>query len=277
MLSQLILSLVPAGARVRIRRSPFIRGMMKRLWGGIRTRPYPDSPFTFHYDGYRNISFEAHGLADLERDERNVVARILARRPPTTVWDIGANIGFWSLFLTTAAPPGTEIRCFEPDPDNLTILRLNCDRNALHWIIRPFGLSDHAGSAAFYGDPVTGATGTVEKGHDFIGNYYAANRPVVTIELTTMDDELAAGATPPGFIKMDVEGHELSVFNGGRKMLRDHRPMLIFESTREQEAIGKMLKELDYRLFDPHGCPLQAVSFNTLALPSEIADDVLRH
>jgi len=274
MLSRLIVSLVPAGARARFRRSTLVRGAMKRIWGGIRNRPFLDSPYRFYYDGYRNIGFESHNFNELERNERAAVAHVCMRHPAACVWDIGANIGFWSLFFSTVAPAGAEIVSFEPDSENLQVLQMNRDRNGLNWRIRAVGLSDHAGESKFYTDPVTGATGSVEKDHDFIGQFYAATRRTLTISLSTMDAEVAAGARPPQFIKMDVEGHELAVLQGGRELLSRYRPCMIFETTRNQVPIAQLFIACGYRLFDTAGRHLKEPAFSTLAIPTEIADIV---
>lgn len=272
MLSKLIVSLVPASARARVRRSAWVRHAMQRMWGGVRSRPFLDSPYQFHYDGYRNIGFEAHNFHELESKERAVVAHLFRHRPPAVMWDIGANIGFWSLFMSSLGGPGAHVTSFEPDADNLRILQMNRDRNNLNWLIRSVGLSNQPGQTTFYTDPVTGATGSVEKDHDFIGHFYAADRQAMTISLVTMDSELAGGAKPPQFIKIDVEGHELAVLEGGRELLSRHRPIIIFEATRNQPAIAQLLKELRYQIFDTAQRELDEPAYSTVAIPAEMAD-----
>jgi FkbM family methyltransferase len=112
------------------------------------------------------------------------------------LWDIGANIGIWSLFLTSACTADAEITCFEPDLENLKFLQLNKDRNKIqNWTIRPLAVSNEVGLATFFSDPVCGATGSLEAGHDFIGKHYHARRNEYQVRITTVDAEVASGGS----------------------------------------------------------------------------------
>ena len=99
--------------------------------------PFPDSKFELYYDGYRNIGFGLN-ISHFEHKEQGLVREFLIQTRPSVVWDIGANIGIWSLFLTSVCSANVQIRCFEPDPRNLELLRLNMTKNRINnWVIRP--------------------------------------------------------------------------------------------------------------------------------------------
>jgi FkbM family methyltransferase len=260
---------VPKEVRIRLRRSATVRGIAALLLKGTAHQPLPESRFEVYYDAYRNVGLGAD-LDGFEVEERRMVRKLLTQERPKVIWDVGANIGVWSLFLTSLCGDDAEIRCFEPEPDNLKILQLNMTSNQIaNWIIRPVALSNREGAAEFFTDPVCGSTGTLMDGRDFIGEYYGARRGKIQVRLTTVDHEVAGGARPPQFIKIDVEGHELAVLEGARKTLREHRPLLIFEATENQAEIGAFFKELDYQLLDLEGKPLDAPLFNTIAAPRE--------
>jgi FkbM family methyltransferase len=77
----------------------------------------------------------------------------------------------------------------------------------------------------------------------------------ITVEVSTLDIELA-GVTPT-VIKIDVEGAELAVLQGGRAVLSDARPVLIFEHVPQTAApygdapgaVWDLLEELRYEVF----------------------------
>jgi hypothetical protein len=89
----------------------------------------------------------------------------------------------------------------------------------------------------------------------------------VRVSLTTLDAEVAAGARPPHFIKVDVEGHEFSVLRGAAQTLREHRPVVLFESTQEKEAVAQFLRDMGYGLTDVHGRPVEVPNYSALAVP----------
>jgi FkbM family methyltransferase len=81
----------------------------------------------------------------------------------------------------------------------------------------------------------------------------------ITVTVSTLEAELAA--VKPSVIKIDVEGAELEVLEGGRAVLRDARPVVIFEHVGEAaalygatpEGVWSLLSELGYRIFSVTG------------------------
>ena len=260
---------LPEGLRIRLRRYSLVRQWAAILFRGTAHCPFPNSNFQIFYDGYRNIGVGAD-ISNIESQEQDVVRKLLLQQSPKVVWDIGANIGIWSLFFSSSCAAGTEIRCFEPDPENLRFLRLNMTKNLIdNWVIRPLALSDGEGVSTFYSDPVCGATGSLHSDHDFVGRNFNAQRGEFQVSLTTVDCEILRGALPPQFMKIDVEGHELAVLAGALETLRMHRPLLIFETTRDHSAIRAFFQRIDYRLLDLSGNPVDGPLFNTIAAPRE--------
>ncbi len=82
---------------------------------------------------------------------------------------------------------------------------------------------------------------------------------LIPVEVSTLDAELE-GVTPT-VIKIDVEGAELGVLEGGRAVLADARPLLIFEHVPataalygdEPDAVWNLLAELGYDVFSVTG------------------------
>jgi FkbM family methyltransferase len=242
--------------------------LLKRWYGGIQHRPHPLAPFELYFDGFRNLGWSVGGLAAFEAGEMRFIADLYARHPTRCAWDIGANVGLWTLFLAGLQPQIEKIVSFEPDPANLKLLRLNCENNHLDRVqVRDVALSSTPGEAKFYADPTTGSTGSLEKDSDFIGKHYGASRQEVITRVSTIDAEVAAGLPVPGLMKIDVEGHELSVLQGGRATLAAHHPIILFETTRDGDEIGRLLQNLGYRLLDPStGAQIDHPGFSTVAV-----------
>jgi FkbM family methyltransferase len=263
--------LIPVGVRIRLRSSPLVRKLAAKFLGGVAHCRFPDSQLQLFFDGYRHIGFGLN-ISHLEGREKEVVNRIVRKTAPRVVWDIGANIGTWSLFFSSICAESTEIRCFEPDPQNLKFLEMNMKKNNLsNWIIRPLAVSGREGTATFFADPVCGATGTLEHDRNFIRSMYRAQRIEIEATMTTVDAEISSGARPPQFMKIDVEGHELEVLKGAHNTLRFQRPSLIFETTPGNGEISAFFKALDYELFDLNGMRVAEPHFNTIAAPRELA------
>ncbi len=265
--------MLPQHTRAWLRRSDAVNKLLKWRYGGPRHKPHPHAPYEFHFDGYRNVGWAAGALAEKEDVEIQFVRELLRKHPCTVAWDVGANVGFWSLFLAGIEPPLEELYAFEPDATNLHWLRTNQRENRLNRLtIRDVGLSDHAGTATFFADGMTGSTGSLERAADFLGEEYGQARKEVSIGLSTVDLEVEAGCPPPGFMKIDVEGHELQLLQGARRTLENHRPMLIMEVSQHEDEVGRLLRDLGYRLLSPEsGQPLDRPEFSTVALPHECA------
>lgn len=265
-IARVMVRLVPSPAvRCRMRRSPLVRRCIRLLFAGERSITFPNSAYRLYYDGYRNIGFVANGIEHCEEQEKCFIARIIENLQPTVIWDIGANIGTWSLFMTTILPH-VQMQCFEPDSVNLTYLTLNKARNQIDtWSIRPVALSDRKGRMSFTGDPTTGSTGSLEREWSWAKKYFNAPTCELLVDVSTADDEIHDGAAVPQFVKCDVEGHELSVFRGGLELLRKHHPVILFEDTGKSE-VADLLHGLGYVFYDMHRQLVEKPTSNTLAV-----------
>jgi FkbM family methyltransferase len=81
----------------------------------------------------------------------------------------------------------------------------------------------------------------------------------IQVTVSTLDAELAGLA--PAVVKIDVEGAELEVLEGGRAVLSRARPVIIFESVAGRSTLydstpgaqWELLRELGYELFSVTG------------------------
>jgi FkbM family methyltransferase len=149
----------------------------------------------------------------------------LAGDSEVTVWDIGANIGTVSLPLL-ATKPRIKVVAFEPSPAVCAKLLKNANLNpALQSRLKIINcaLSDRTGWVEFYASNEVNNSG--------IGGIGVASNRVnasfmTFAQLGSNCSELVAA---PDIIKIDVEGHELSVLRGLGGILNRRPLTIIFE------------------------------------------------
>jgi len=171
----------------------------------------------------------------------------------TTVIDIGAHVGTVSVPL---ALQGKRVVAFEPNPESFAFLQKNCERNAVHIDARNKGLAQHPGRASVAVLQTSNAGAhTLGEGDD--------------IEISTLDAEVQE----TDFIKIDVEGMELEVLLGGKKLIETVRPAIYFEVNLSAlhahatplSALTAFFKHAGYHLYILEGKTLYQVPSVTFA------------
>lgn len=132
-----------------------------------------------------------------------------AIQPGDCVWDIGANIGFYTCRFANLAKDGYVV-ALEPSPQNFERL-LDATRALPHVTALKLAVSDKAGQIAFaQGEDELGATSRVG---------LPANGATDLVDCKTGDQLLNEGYPAPNVVKIDVEGHELQVLAGMSRLL----------------------------------------------------------
>lgn len=151
-----------------------------------------------------------------------------------TFLDIGANIGRYAVAVGNRAKGLAEIHAFEPDVKTFEILKQNMAFTPAN--LHQIGLSDVSGEAKL-------TVNTLRPWDQGLGNPNGVNVP-----LDTLDNRLKSAA-PGGnlLIKMDVDGHELSVLAGAKNILQGRNIKLLIEDVCEREAIYKKLTEIGFQ------------------------------
>lgn len=138
-----------------------------------------------------------------------------------TVIDIGANKGIYSYWMSKKVGPKGKVFAFEPQPElekQLQDLKKSFKLDNLAIINK--GLSCVKGrEKLFRPEPGSGAASL----HNNCPNWQA-----IDVDITTLDDYYDK-LSQVKFIKCDVEGHELNVFKGSRRILKRDNPCLLFE------------------------------------------------
>lgn len=153
---------------------------------------------------------ESHRLVYLDLFDielRRVILPLL--RQGDLVVDVGANFGFWAL---AAANRGCRVVAIEPIPRTRELLVANATRNGLqdHLEVVSDAMSDAVGELTVM--IPAGESGRASA-HPEPANYMEE----FTVAATTLDD--LVGDRHVRLLKIDVEGHEVSVLSGAKHML----------------------------------------------------------
>jgi FkbM family methyltransferase len=167
-----------------------------------------------------------------ERDERAFVSNFVL--PGMAVVDVGANAGLYTVIAAKRVGPSGCVIAFEPSPRELRQLRTHLSLNrCVNVSIEEVALGDAAGR----GDMliVEGRETGCNSFH--IRDADAAETRPLSVEICTLDDYYRRGRLPRvDFIKMDIEGAELSALRGATRVFRDLQPVLLCEIVEERTA-----------------------------------------
>jgi FkbM family methyltransferase len=161
--------------------------------------------------------------------------------------DVGANLGYFSIFMSRLVGGRGQVIAFEPMPDTVEILQKNVRVNDLRNVtVVQAAAGDVTGSVEFFSEQSQSMTKTASMlNHRFQG---AARTTIVPS--IRLDDYFVGAARYPDFIKIDVEGAEESVLNGARETLARSSPALVVEIHRwgspESQRVLSLLSELGY-------------------------------
>lgn len=190
--------------------------------------------------------------------EHRALAQLV--QPGMRIVDIGANIGLYTLLLARLAGPEGRVYSFEPEPELFRALRTNCLRNhAANVLTRNCALGESTGRVAFYRSVFNG-------GDNRLGEF-GWRSEAVAVDLVRLDDALPD--LHVDFIKLDVQGYEMSVLRGmDRVLARNPRLEVLFElwpyglarAGTDPEKLLAHLRDHGFRIFLPQSGALQQVS-----------------
>lgn len=184
------------------------------------------------------------------------------------ILDVGANLGIHALRLAVREPQAV-VHAFEPLPQSFECLSRNIARNGLGERVRAhgFGLSRENGSFDFHIAPENGTNASLL---NVAGRSDA--RRVVGLTLR-LDDWAGNTGAAPDYLKVDVEGAELWVFEGGAGTIERHQPRVFCELLRKWSAPFGYHPNDVLRFFAARGYGCWAVSEAGVRELAEVTDD----
>jgi FkbM family methyltransferase len=219
---RLPLRLIPPGARLRIRRGP-ARGLR---W---------------------IVGSANHGcwLGTYELDKQAALTRFV--QPGMTVYDVGAQAGFYTLFFSRLVGPSGHVYAFEPLPINLAHLVSHVRMNGLENVSIVEGALWRTRSLASF---------SVDQERSMNAVQPQRGTGPLFVPTLSVDEMVRDGAIrPPDLVKMDVEGAEAAVLEGMEQTVAATRPILFIALHGESQrtACERLLHSVGYEINDLSG------------------------
>jgi FkbM family methyltransferase len=220
---------------------PLRHWFLKQVSGLVR-----ENEVTIKHGQLAGFRFTASGsnpgylLGASEPPVQDAISRHL--RPGMVFYDIGANVGFFTLIGAKAVGPTGQVYAFEPVPESAHVLRRNLALNGVENVcILELAVSGASGEGwmKFDADLARAALSS------------AASGGGLRVPVTSLDDAVErSGLRPPDLIKIDVEGGETGVIRGMQKILACFQPIVLCEVHRRADVQHK--REVT-SLFQEHG------------------------
>jgi len=192
------------------------------------------------------VGSSTHGcwLGVYEIDKQRILERFV--KAEMTVYDVGAQAGFYSLLFSRLVGDKGQVYAFEPFAENVRYLIRHIGINGLCNIqVVQVALADRSRIAPF----------TVNRGvsqNTLLNDQHAA----LLIPTLSLEEAVEShGLPPPDLVKMDVEGSESLVLSGAGRILERWRPVLFISlhGATQRRDCQMLLHKAGYRLFDCAG------------------------
>ena len=158
-------------------------------------------------------------------------------RKSATIYDIGANLGLYSVLLSRIAGSGGHVYCLEANPVCLYFLQANLALNRVaSFDILPVAVLGTTTGSEFrinYRNLLVGIAGPVP--------YMGKPGHIIDVRATPLDDLIELhDLRPPDFIKMDIEGAEVEAIKGMRRTVERYHPTMLVELHGQDAARGTL-------------------------------------
>jgi FkbM family methyltransferase len=180
------------------------------------------------FSGSARDAYFTSGIPRSLVDDPVFAASTLYVKDDAVVIDVGANIGVSTAAYSLLTPHGS-VHCFEPSPANFGYLQQNVLRNGLtNTTLNQRAVSAQEGSLSFVASRDFGAGSFVADETTLAAKSH--HHEIITVPCETLDHYVQRNDIPRvDVIKIDVEGHELSVLAGARATLDRFKPMVVVE------------------------------------------------
>ncbi len=241
---------------MRIHKLSFLRKIVlplfKRLNPGTIKIKHHFTGKPFYLDAFMHKGYWFHGK-NREAETMQLFADLIA--PGSTVIEVGAHIGYISLFFSKLVAPNGRVIVFEPGYNNLPYLKKNTGGLPNFELIEK-AVSNSNGKALFFVESITGQNNSLLPNYDgFDQNAREAGlssaKKSVEVETTTLDT--FARTLQPGsidFIKIDIEGAEIMALKGMTDILATIKPTMMIEVSENHGEVFRLLDSHSYQLFD---------------------------
>ena len=197
----------------------------------------------------RSCPIEALNFGTFEKSDRSAIMKIA--RESNVIFDIGANVGWYSLLLAKTYP-AAQVYAFEPLPRTYSLLQKNMSLNSLT-NLSSFNIAIFNNKKMidlFWSETESGSTSIANlREYD--------DTKLIKVPAITLDEFCLSNKIYPNFIKLDIEGSELFALQGAKKVLQNKRPTIFCELLRkwakkcgyEVNEVFEYLRNFDYKCY----------------------------
>lgn len=166
-------------------------------------------------------------------------------------FDIGANLGFFSILASYYCNQGGEVHTFEMDPQLIPLIEesVNLNKNVSQVIINSFACSNiNAELCQFSADQVGNPSTNSLNKNKIVPD---KNKQVTNVLSLSIDKYCEQVDVYPDFMKIDIEGAEVFALPGMLETLDKSKPEMILELHPEViSQFGSSIKEVIEPIFD---------------------------
>lgn len=163
-----------------------------------------------------------------EKEETNMVIKLASHLDKdAVVFDVGANLGWYGIIMKKELPQ-SNIYFFEPVPDTAARLKDNLELNNIRdaFVINAGLFKNNEDVEIYYNVIESGASSLAD-----LRELSTARK--IPCKMYRMDDFVNNNVKRLDFIKCDVEGTELFVYEGGKKTIEKYKPIIMSEMLRK--------------------------------------------
>jgi FkbM family methyltransferase len=231
----------------RVRSGRASRALLRRASGWYGRAPVPIAGGLAHllFVSTADLPLDhAHaGLivrGTLEPPVQEALRRLLA--PGDVFYDVGANVGFFTILGARLVGPEGRVIAFEPVPACARAVARNIALNDFaHAAIREEAVGAASGRAQLL------VVGEASWSHLASTGRHADVRAEIDVAVASIDELVLAGEIPPpDVLKIDTEGAELQAIAGMRATIEHHRPAIVCELHDTNAAYLALMEQLDY-------------------------------
>lgn len=195
-----------------------------------------------------------HWIKDsYEREIRDSFLIVSSKIGAKTFVDIGANVGIFSLDFLSDHP---ERSAAAVEPNHLVFSCLKKTSEAVRekrMQAYNIALSNYDGTVDLTFDPLAPSRGGIVPMKDNLYNHeiaYKGHSHTQRVNCLTLDTLIQKLHFKPDIIKIDAEGAELLILEGGKKTLSNDRPALLIECNRDIQEIEALLTSHGYLFYN---------------------------
>ncbi len=177
--------------------------------------------------------------------------------PGAVLYDVGANVGLYTLLGAQCVGASGHVYSFEPSSRERATLDANLAINGCANVtVSPAAVAERPGTAT-----LRIAAGQ-HRGQNTLAPAFAYDgvklERVETVDVVSLDEfSRTPGVRPPDVLKIDAEGADLQVLRGARALLRHTTPVIVFEindalleaTGASRHDVDAFLRDLGYAVF----------------------------